>query len=194
MYNMTKGGPAARITGNKVRIEGAWKNTTGGAKGLGGAIKAAKGTDLDMITVGLLGNDPKGICWHADPDPFNNGSLIAGKDATGRRLPFGKRDPLSREAHEVDLSAIPSYVDTLIFYVSAYKPGVSFSDVASVTVQVTVDGAPWEPCRITVNANQNTCAMLRAKRSGTEWELSLVDELLQASTQDQLMSQAAQYV
>lgn len=193
MHNMTKGGPAAAVTGDKARIEVAWKNTTGGAKGISGALKATKGTDLDMITVGLLGTAAKGICWHADTDPFNNGSLIAGKDATGRRLPFGKKDPLSREAHDVDFSRIPPYVDTLVFFVSAYKPGVSFSDVSSVTVQVTVDNAPWEPCRITVNASQNTCATLRARRAGTGWELSLVDELVQASTQDQLMSTAALY-
>lgn len=193
MYTMTKGGTPARVTGTKLRVEGVWKNTSGGDKSLAGKIKAAKGVDLDLITVGLLGTDPKGICWHADTDPFNNGSLIAGKDSTGRRLPFGKQDPLSREGHEVDLSLIPSYVDTLIFSVSAYKPGVSFRDVASVTCNIKVDGQDWEPLRVTINANQNTCVMLRAKRIGGQWELTLVDELTTANSQDTLMSKAAQY-
>lgn len=193
MYNLTKGGPAGRITGTKVTVTVEWKNTTGGDKGLGGKIKAAKGVDLDVVTVGLLGNAPKGICWYADKDPFNNGSVVAGNDASGRRLPFGKKDPLSREAHDVDLSTVPAYVDTLVFSVSAYKPGVSFRDVASVTANVSVDGTPWEPARVTINANQNTCIMLRARRVGAEWELSLVDELVTADSQDTLMAQAARY-
>jgi stress response protein SCP2 len=156
-------------------------------------VKAAKGIDLDMITVGLLSRAPKGICWFDDTDPFNNGSVIAGKDASGRRLPFGKQDPLSRESHEVDLSSVPSYVDTLIFSVSAYKPGVSFRDVSSVTCNIQVDGQDWEPLRVTVNAHENTCFMLKASRSGNEWEISVVDELATANTQDQLMTKAAQY-
>jgi stress response protein SCP2 len=193
MHSMIKGGVPARVTGTKLRVEAAWKGTSGGDKSLMGKVKAAKGIDLDMITVGLLSRAPKGICWFDDTDPFNNGSVIAGKDASGRRLPFGKQDPLSRESHEVDLSSVPSYVDTLIFSVSAYKPGVSFRDVSSVTCNIQVDGQDWEPLRVTVNAHENTCFMLKASRSGNEWEISVVDELATANTQDQLMTKAAQY-
>lgn len=193
MYNMTKGGLAVPVTGTELRVEGVWKTTTGGDKSLAGRVKAAKGVDLDMITVGLLDTDPKGICWHADDNPFNNGSLSAGTDATGRRKLFGKNDPLSREAHEADLSTVPAYVNTLIFSISAYKPGVSFRDVSSVTCNIQVDGVNWEPLRVTVNSRQNTCVMLRAKRAGTAWELSLIDELVTASSQEDLMSMAARY-
>lgn len=193
MYTMTKGGPAVTVTGRNVRVGAAWKGTSGGDKSIAGKLKAAKGVDLDVITVGLFGKDAKGICWFDDENPFNNGSLVAGKDAKGRKLPFGKQDPLSREAHEVDLSIVPAYVDTLVFCVSAYKPGISFRDVSSVTVEITVDGQAWDPSRVTINASQNTCAMLRAKRNGTEWELSLIDELFTAASQDVLMTRAGQY-
>lgn len=193
MSMMVKGGPATTITGTKVRVEGVWKATSGGDKSLEGKLKALKGVDLDVITVGLQGKDPKGICWFDDTNPFNNGSLIAGKDASGRRKLMGKKDPLSREHHEVDLSIVPSYVDTLIFTVSAYKPDVTFNDVSSVTCNITVDGMPWEPTRVTINANQNTCVMLRAKRNGDTWELSLVDQLVTANTQSEIMEQAARY-
>lgn len=193
MFSVTKGGPAQQITGRVVRVAAAWKATSGGDKSLMGKVKAAKGTDLDVITVGLLGKAPKGVCWFDDTNPFNNGSLVAGKDAKGMKMPFGKKDPLSREAHEVDLSLIPSYVDTLVFCVSAYKPGVSFRDVSSVTVEIQVDGTDWEPSRVTINSGQNTCAMLRAKRNGSQWELSVIDELFTAESQDTLMTKAAQY-
>lgn len=192
MHSMTKGS-AVRVAGRNVRVGGAWKGTSGGDKSLVGKVKSAVGVDLDIITVGLLGTSAKGICWFDDTDPFNNGSLVAGKDAKGRKMPFGKKDPLSREAHEVDLSTVPSYVDTLVFCISAYKPGVSFRDVSSVTVEITVDGQAWEPSRVTINSSQNTCAMLRAKRAGQEWELSLIDELFTAESQDVLMARAAQY-
>lgn len=194
MYNLSKGAAMVPVTGNKLRVAAAWKGTSGGDKGFMGKAKAALGTDLDVVTVGLLGRDAKGICWFDDTDPFNNGSLTAGKDATGRRLPFGKKDPLSREAHEVELDKIPAYVDTLVFAVSAYKPGVSFRDVSSVTVEISVDGQDWPPSRVTVNSNQNTCLMLKATRQGDGWGVTLIDELVTASTQDQLMSKAAAHV
>jgi hypothetical protein len=181
------------ITGNEIAIEVVWKSTSGGDKSLLGKVKAAKGADLDSITVGLLGQAPKGICWHADTDPFSNGSLIAGKDSKGRKMPFGKQDPISREAHHVRLSDVPGYVDTLVFMVSAYKPGVSFRDVSSVTVHITVDGVEWDPSRVTINASHNTCIMLKAKRSGDKWELSVIDKLVTANSQDELMAKAAQY-
>lgn len=194
MYTMTKGGAPVTVTGTKLSVEGAWKSSGGGDKSFAGKLKAAKGVDLDLVTVGLLGSAPKGICWHDDTDPFNNGSLTAGKDATGRRKLLGKNDPISREAHDADLSKIPSYVDTLIFSISAYKPGVSFSDVSSVTCNISVDHVGWEPLRVTVNSRHNTCVMLRATRAGDLWQVSLVDELVTASSQDQLMSTAATYV
>lgn len=193
MYQMIKGSDVP-IFGTKLTATGLWKASGGGDKGFAGKLKAAKGVDLDLVTIGLLGTAPKGICWFDDEDPFLNGSLVAGKDSTGRRSLIGKSDPVSRETHEADLSRVPSYVDTLVFAISAYKPGVSFRDVSSVTALITVDGTEWEPSRVTVNASQNTCYMLKAVRQSEGWGVSLIDELATANSQDQLMSQAAQFV
>lgn len=193
MYSLSKGNAPVVITGNSVEVSATWKNSSGGDKGLMGKVKAAKGVDLDLVTVGLLGRDPKGICWFDDEDPFNNGSLVAGGDSKGRKKLFGSSDPLSREFHCVTLSQVPAYIDTLVFMVSAYKPGVSFRDVSSVTVGIKVDGADWPESRVTINSSHNTCVLLKAQRKGTDWVLGLVDELTTANSQDTMMAKAADH-
>ena len=190
MLSLKKNQPEG-LTGVAVLQAGvAWKTSGGGQKGLMGRFRRAVGTDLDLVAVALEEGRPKRICWFDNEDAFDNGSLITlGDNRTGK----GDGDDETLVAR---LNELPSSIDTLVFLVSAFKPGVSFSNVEGITLNV-YDGGPggrklgeYMP---DIDSRNNACVMARATRTGSEWTITIVNEMGQASSRDQLLQLAKQY-
>lgn len=104
-----------------------WETSAQGSKGIMGRIKKARGTDLDLG--GFFTANGQVVRWAGfdTPDPFDNMSAYhLGDNTTGK-------GPGDDEVIHVDLTRIPPAIDNVVFIVSAFKPGVSFRQVAKVT-------------------------------------------------------------
>lgn len=190
MLNMLKN-QSETLTGVSVLQVGvAWKTSGGGRKGLGGFIKRQIGTDLDLACIALAGSDPKRICWFDNLDAFDNGSLLSGGDnRTGKAA--GDDETITARLDE-----IPAQIDTLVFVVSAFKKGVSFSNVEGITLNV-YDGGPGGRLlgsdMPTIRPSGNACVVARARRQPSGWEITVVNEMDNASSKDQLLQVGQRY-
>ncbi|MFJ8054921.1 TerD family protein [Streptomyces sp. NPDC096142] len=190
MLNLTKDQPDTLTGVTVLQIGVAWKTSGGGQKGLMGRFRRAIGTDLDLVAVALEDGRPKRLCWFDNEDAFDNGSLITlGDNRTGK----ASGDDETIIARLADL---PASITTLVFIVSAFKEGVSFANIEGITLSV-YDGAPggrklgeYMP---DIDSRNNACVMLRAQRTGPNWEIAVVNELDNASSRDQLLQLAKRY-
>lgn len=184
MLNMLKN-QSETLTGVSVlRVGVAWKTSGGGRKGLGGMLKRAIGTDLDLACIALSGGDPKRICWFDNLDAFDNGSLLSGGDnRTGKAA--GDDESITARLDE-----IPGQIDALVFVVSAFKKGVSFSNVEGITLNV-YDAGPGGQLlgsdMPTIRPGGNACIVARATRSPGGWEITTINEMGSASSKEQLL-------
>jgi stress response protein SCP2 len=190
LLSMKKNQPEG-LTGVTVLQAGvAWKTSGGGQKGLMGRFRRAVGTDLDLVAVALEEGHPKRICWFDNQDAFDNGSLITlGDNRTGK----GDGDD---ETIVARLTELPANIDSLVFIVSAFKPGVSFANVEGITLNV-YDAGPggrklgeYMP---DIDSHNNACVMAKAQRTGAEWAIAIVNEMGQAGNRDQLLQLAKRY-
>lgn len=186
LKNQTEG-----LTGVTVlKVGVAWKTSGGGQKGLMGRLRRAVGTDLDLVAVALEDGRPKRLCWFDNEDAFDNGSLVTlGDNRTGKAA--GDDETIIAR-----LTDLPASINTLVFIVSAFKPGVSFANIEGITLNV-YDGAPggrklgeYMP---DIDSHNNACVMARAQRTGTDWAITIVNELDNAGSRDQLLQLAKQY-
>lgn len=191
MLNMIKDKPEDLTGITNLRVGVAWKTSGGGRKGLGGMLKRAVGTDLDLACIALAGGEPKRICWFDNLDAFDNGSLISGGDnRTGRAA----GDDETITAH---LARIPAQIDCLVFIVSAFKKGVSFSDKKGVSFSdvegITLNVYDGDTGQLlgsdmpTITAAGNACVVAKATRRGDAWGIVVAAEMATASTKDQLL-------
>lgn len=182
---------AETLTGvTTLRVGVAWKTSGGGRKGFGGMLKRAVGTDLDLACVALAAGDPKRICWFDNLDAFDNGSLMSGGDnRTGKAA--GDDETITAQ-----FDRMPAQIDTLVFIVSAFKKGVSFSNVEGITLNV-YDGGPGGQQlgsdMPSISARGNACIVCKAVRVNGEWQIAVVNEMANASTKDQLLQVGQQY-
>lgn len=162
-------------TVTKLRVGLAWDTSGGGRKGLLGAMKRRIGTDLDLAAVALADGEPVRLAWFDSLDPFGNGSLVhLGDNRSGK----GDGDD---EEMEADLDKIHASIDAIVFIASAFKPNVSFSDVANITMR-TYDltngraeniGEFWPR----LDASQNACVMAAVHRTGNGWSVKVINEM-----------------
>ncbi|MGW3847149.1 TerD family protein [Streptomyces fagopyri] len=188
MLNLTK--DQAALPGiTTLQIGVAWKTSGGGQKGLFGRVKRAVGTDLDLTAVALEGNRPKRLCWFDNTDAFDNGALIhLGDNRTGR----ASGDDETIIAH---LNQLPPSIDTLVFIVSAFKPGVSFANIEGITLNLYngTTGEKTGEYMPDVDSRHNACVMARAQRTATDWTITAINEMGQAASRDQLLLLAKQH-
>lgn len=189
MLNLHKNQPEPLTGVTVLRVGVAWKTSGGGRKGLMGAFKRAVGTDLDLTCVALTGGDPKRICWFDNLDAFDNGSLISGGD---NRTGKGAGDD---ETITARLDEVPPQIDTLVFIVSAFKQGVSFSNVEGITLHVynAGPGGNLIGSDMPTIRTGNACVVARAKRGPGGWDIAVVNEMGTASTKDQLLQLGQRY-
>ncbi|MFJ8153894.1 TerD family protein [Streptomyces sp. NPDC094468] len=187
---MTKGQAESLAGISILRVGVAWKTSGGGQKGLMGRFRRAVGTDLDLVAVALEQGRPKRMCWFDNEDAFDNGSLITlGDNRTGKAA--GDDETIIAR-----LNDLPASIDTLVFIVSAFKEGVSFSNVEGITLNV-YDGGPGGQrlgeCMPDIDTYNNACVMAKATRAGSGWNIDVVNEMGQGRTREQLLQLAKQY-
>ncbi|MEU8136566.1 TerD family protein [Streptodolium elevatio] len=175
----------------KLRVGLAWDTSGGGRKGLLGKIKRHVGSDLDLAAVALADGEPVRLAWFDSYDPFGNGSLVhLGDNRSGK----GDGDD---EELEADLRKIHASINAVVFIVTAYKEGVSFADIANITMR-TYDltsgraeniGEFWPR----LDARENACVMAAVHRTGATWSVRVINEMGNARDRDGMLRLAGQH-
>jgi tellurium resistance protein TerZ len=192
MLNMIKDQPETLGTVTHLGVGAAWKTSGGGQKGLFGRLRKMVGTDLDLCAVALSGGSAKRMCWFDNQDAFDDGTLRS--DGDSRTGKSSGDDEFIR----ADLERIPASIDTLVFIVSAYKEGVSFDNVEGITLNVydlssgQVKIGDFMP---DIDAQGNAAVVAKATRSyGAGWSVTVINELGNARSRQQLLDLAKRYV
>lgn len=189
MFSLTKDQPDTLDGITVLQVGAAWKTSGGGQKGLLGRIKRNIGTDLDLTAIALEGNRPKRLCWFDNEDAFDNGSLITLGDSRNGRSSGDDETIIAR------LNDLPASIDNLVFIVSAFKPGVSFANVEGITLNVYngTTGQKIGEHMPDIDSRNNACVMARASRTDNAWTITVINEMGQASSRDQLLLLAKQH-
>ncbi|MEU1037642.1 TerD family protein [Streptomyces sp. NPDC005907] len=175
MHTLTKADGANDLTGvTKLGIGASWDTTTGGSGGLFGAVRKARGTDLDAIAVLMSGPDPVRLAGLDITDPLGNGAITTtGDNQTGH----GDGDD---ELIEVDFTKLPGHVTAIVFVCAAYKRGSDLRKAANVSFKVydssggsTVQVADIWPSLLGAG---NAVAVAKAFRDGAGWKLEVLNE------------------
>lgn len=180
-YSMKKDAQKVALPFTKIRVGAAWSASGSGTKGLIGKLKKLQGVDLDLLCVASQGTSAKRLCWFDHMDPFDDGSLVLGKDnKTGR----GAGDD---ETMIGDLSKIPPIIDRLTWFVMAYKPNVNFTQVSGVTVSIYDDSTGERKAAFMpdLGTTKNAIAVCQAVRLGdgpTDWGVDELNEMVQIRT------------
>lgn len=137
IFTLTKEDGAADLDGvTKMGIGASWDTTTGGSGALLGALRKARGTDLDVFAILMSGNDPVRYAGLDVTDPLQNGAVTStGDNQTGH----GDGDD---ELIEVTFDKIPSNVTSIVFVCAAYKRGSDFRKAASPSRSTTAAAGP----------------------------------------------------
>lgn len=180
-YSMKKDAQKVTLPFTRVRIGAAWSASGSGTKGLIGKLKKFQGVDLDLLCVASQGTSAKRLCWFDHMDPFDNGSLVLGKDnKTGR----GAGDD---ETMIADLTRVPTIIDRLTWFVMAYKPNVNFTMVSGVTVSIYDDMTSETKAAFMpdLGTSKNAIAVCQAVRIGpgpTDWSANELNEMVHIPT------------
>lgn len=172
---LTKADGAADLDGvTKMGIGASWDTTSGGSGMLMGALKKARGTDLDAFAILMQGPDPVRFAGLDVTDPLQNGAVTStGDNQTGR----GAGDD---ELLEVAFDKIPAHVTSIVFVCAAFKKGSDLAKASNVSFKVydssggnTVLVADIWPSLL---GTGNAIAVAKAYRVGAAWKLEVVNE------------------
>lgn len=173
MITLTKeAGPASLEGVEKLRIGAAWDTSTGMSGGLIGKIKQRIGSDLDLVCIGVAGNNPVRYVGIDNLDPMGGSVVHTGDNTTGR----GEGDD---EQIDVTFDKIPPNITELHFVIAAFKRGSSFDRAKNVEFNIyDGTGGQFDPVACTMPSlfgNHNAHKVLRAFRSDSHWEMEVED-------------------
>jgi stress response protein SCP2 len=157
-----------------VAIGLAWDTSTGGSGRLMGALKQARGTDLDAIAVLMQGDQPVIYVGLDNTDPADGAVTSTGDEHTGKTSG-------DDETINVDFAKVPAEITEVLFTVAAFKKGTDFSKaknvVATVYVSTTGKGGLEKKAviRPSLLGNGNMIIAAKAVRQGGEWALEIVN-------------------
>ncbi|MET8680031.1 TerD family protein [Streptomyces sp. NPDC004647] len=188
VVTLTKDDGAADLDGvTRMGIGASWDTTTGGSGGLMGALKKARGTDLDAFAILMSGQDPVRFAGLDVTDPLQNGAVTStGDNQTGR----GDGDD---ELLEVTFDKVPPQVTSIVFVCVAYKKGSDLKKAANVSFKVydSSDGTMAQVADIwpSLLGSGNAVAVAKAYRVGSSWKLEVVNErgTVRQADQDSLL-------
>ncbi|MFD7959112.1 TerD family protein [Streptomyces ardesiacus] len=188
MVTLTKETGAADLDGvTKMGIGASWDTTTGGNGGVLGALRKARGTDLDAFAILMSGNDPVRYAGLDVTDPLQNGAVTStGDNQTGH----GDGDD---ELIEVTFDKIPAHVTSIVFVCAAYKKGSDFKKAANVSFKVydSTGGTTQQVADIwpSLLGSGNAIAVAKAYRVGAAWKLEVINErgTIRQGDQDSLL-------
>jgi stress response protein SCP2 len=181
------------VTVSNLYVGVGWKTTGGGKKGILGKVRKLLGTDLDVWVIGLdKDTTVRAMAWHDDRDFYENGSLVVSEDNT-----TGK-GPGDDEFIVANLPQIPLQVRSLVFGVAAYKDGVTFNNIGSVTTRIVDHGtAPPKELGVStldMNAKFTAVALCKVTRADSGlWTFKATETFGYGKSRDQL-TQLAQRV
>lgn len=174
MLTLTKeNGPAEMAGVKKLEIGVSWDATSGGSGGLLGRLRRKVGTDLDLVAVLMSGNDPVRFAGLDSPDPLGDGSVIhSGDNQTGH----GAGDD---ETVTLELDRVSTNVTSIVFIAAAFKAYASLDNAANVSFKVydSTGGTKDQVADIwpSLLTKDNACAVAKAVRTGSLWELSVLN-------------------
>ncbi|MER0447775.1 TerD family protein [Streptomyces sp. Edi4] len=174
VLTLTKEHGAADLDGvTKMGIGASWDTTAGGGNALLGALRKARGTDLDVFAILMNGKDPVRYAGLDVTDPLQNGGVTStGDNQTGR----GDGDD---ELIEVTFDRVPPQVTSIVFVCAAYKKGSDFKKAANVSFKVydSTGGTTQQVADIwpSLLGNGNAIAVAKAYRVGASWKLEVIN-------------------
>jgi len=167
-------GPADLAGVEKMGVGVSWDPTSGAKGGAEGWLRRKRGTDLDLIAVLMVNNEPVRLAGLDSLDPLQNGAVThSGDNQTGH----GAGDD---ETVTVDFQGVAqSPVTSIVFVAAAFKKGSDFSKARNVSFKV-YDGTGgrmdqvadiWPSLMGSFNAN----AVAKATRNGDTWQLEVLN-------------------
>lgn len=177
MITLAKGDEPADLTGvQKMAVGVSWDPTSGSAGGALGWAKRKRGTDLDLIAVLMVGNDPVRLAGLDSLDPLQNGAVThSGDNQTGH----GAGDD---ETVTVDFAGTATTpVTSIVFLAAAFKKGSDYSKARNVSFKVydASGGSATQVADIwpSLMGSNNVTAVAKAvKTLNGGWTFSVVNE------------------
>lgn len=175
VITLTKADGAADLDGvTKMGVGASWDTTAGLGGGLMGALRKARGTDLDAIAILMSGDDPVRFAGLDVTDPLKNGGIThSGDNRTGR----GDGDD---ELIEVTFDKVPPQVTAIVFVCAAFKKGSDFQHAANISFKIydSTGGSTAQVADIwpSLLGAGNAIAVAKAYRVGASWKLEVVNE------------------
>jgi stress response protein SCP2 len=168
-------GPADLAGVTKMAVGVSWDPTSGASGGAMGFLKRKRGTDLDLIAVLMVGNEPARLAGLDSLDPLQNGSVThSGDNQTGH----GAGDD---ETVTIDFAAANSSpVTSVVFVATAFKKGSDFGKARNVSFKVydASGGSSEQVADIwpSLMGNHNANAVAKAiKNANGVWQLEVLN-------------------
>jgi stress response protein SCP2 len=111
-------------------VGASWDDGTGMQGRIGSFINRKRGCDLDLMGVFFQNGEPVRYAGFDNNEPFENGSVRHSGDARNGRASGDD------ESVEVKLTALPSIVDKVVFFVAAFKHGTDFALARNISFNV----------------------------------------------------------
>lgn len=191
---LSKGDEAADLNGvEKLNVGAAWDASSGNSGRFMGKLRKAKGTDLDLIAVAMVGAEPKRLAGLDSLNPFGNGSLIHTGDA------FTGAADGDDELTEATFANFPGIVTSVVYVVAAFKPGNKFTGARNVAFNVydATGGRAEKVAEIwpSLLGTANACAVAKAFRTPSGWQFAVIEEFgtIRQGDDQSLMRFAANY-
>jgi stress response protein SCP2 len=177
MITLAKGDEPADLNGVlKLAVGASWDPTSGASGGALGWAKRKRGTDLDLIAVLMVGNDPVRLAGLDSLDPLQNGAVLhSGDNQTGH----GTGDDETVTVDFANTASTP--VTSIVFLAAAFKKGSDYSKARNVSFKVydASGGSATQVADIwpSLMGNNNVTAVAKAvKGPNGGWTFSVVNE------------------
>lgn len=171
---LAKGDEPAELDGiTKLSIGVSWDPSSGTSGGALGWARRKRGVDLDLIAILMQGDEPVRFAGLDSLDPMGNGSVQhTGDEQTGAASG-------DDETVHVTFADVSPAITSIVFVAAAFKKGTSFDKANNVSFKVydATGGSSQQVADIwpSLLGQDNACAVARASRNGTRWQLEVLN-------------------
>lgn len=176
MITLAKGDEPADLSGvTKMAVGVSWDPTSGAKGGAEGWLRRKRGTDLDLIAVLMVGNEPKRLAGLDSLDPLGNGAVLhSGDNQTGH----GAGDDETVTVDFANTATTP--VTSIVFLAAAFKKGSDYSKARNVSFKVydSSGGSATQVADIwpsLLGANNVTAVAKAVKGSNGGWTFEVLE-------------------
>lgn len=175
---LTKEDGPVSVTASHVIVTMSWEASTSDG-GWRGKVAKFRGTNLDNVGILVQGVRPVNYAGLDNLTP-ERGVDHSGDDKKGKRP----------ETLTLTLADIPAHITEVLLSVAAFQPGESFRNAKNVKVKISADQEYM--VQPSIVGHDNFLAVARLTRTGTGWQLSVVDEhrSYRQGDRDELVSSA----